>query len=315
MTSLPLKELVQSLMFSNLVYIDQIDEITRVIGYPQVTFLNGVPNGKDTQGYVLREGRNLFVIFRGTQDARDFINDIEAVVWDSITFDSTLKVHRGFHAQYKAIENQLNEYLMVNNTKFDTITFCGHSLGAALATIATVYFYYNNMDPYNPLATKYYKTVKVQTYGCPRLGDAAFGQYYTLCVSPENHWRVFNETDPAAEYPCQTSILSSDIYVHVPGNALCLIGSDPVSYQIQQVDNQQQLPVNFVKYLDQHHTALYMSRLLSLYNQEEEAILANYVVVEVVNDLVTEVMRIESNIEVQQHESVNTGEVGGCVVC
>jgi len=299
---------------ANLAYIDQIDQITKVIGYPQVTFLDGTSQGQDTQGYILREGRHLFVIFRGTENPSDFIDDMEAVVWDSLSFDSNLKVHRGFHAQYKAIETQLVNFLNQNHTKYDEITFCGHSLGAALATIATVYYFYNNMDPNNPSATMYAKKVKVQTYGCPRLGDAAFGQYYTLCVAPENHWRVYNETDPAAQFPCQTSILTSDIYVHVPGNALCLIGSDPVSYNVEQEDNEENLPIDFVSKLNQHHTALYMSRLLSLYDQEEEALLANYVVVEVVNDLVTEVLRIEEKLESVARGAAGSG-AGGCIVC
>jgi len=268
----PYKELVKTLMLANLAYMDQAEEITKVIGYPQVKFICGTKEGKDTQGYLLHEGRHLFVIFRGTNSPLDFINDIEAVKWDSLTFDSNLKVHHGFHMQYKAIETQLNDYLNANHFKYDEIIFCGHSLGAALATIATVYYNYNNTDPKNPTATHYKKTVKVQSYGCPRLADAAFGLYYQSCVKPENHWRVFNQTDPAAKFPSQTTIFSDDIYVHVPGNALSMIDGDPISYEVQQTDNNENLPINFPAQLDQHHTALYMSRLLSLNEQASKAV-------------------------------------------
>jgi hypothetical protein len=305
----PFPELVKTLMLANLAYINQIDQITRVIGYPQVKYIDGNVDKKDTQGYLLHEGRNLFVIFRGTENVRDFINDIEAVKWDHLTFDDNLKVHHGFHLQYKAIESQLNEYLSVNHEKYDTITFCGHSLGAALATIATVYYYYNNNDPNNVSATLYNKTVKVQTFGCPRLGDASFGQYYSLCVRPENHWRVYNETDPAAQFPSQTTLFSDDIYLHVPGSALCLIGTtDPVSYSVGQTDNNVSLPLDFITHLDQHHTALYMSRILSLNEQLEHQREATEAVVEVLDSVVTEVVNKEEG-------SGDSNKVGGCVVC
>jgi hypothetical protein len=260
----PFRELVKTLLLSNMAYFDQIEDVTRVIGYPQVKFFAGSLLGEDTQCYVMFEGRTAFVIFRGTEDASDFINDIEAVRWASVTFDPNIKVHKGFHLQYQAVASALSSYLTEHAPHYDEVVFTGHSLGGALATIATMYYYWNNQDAANPASTHITKVIRTQTFGCPRVGDANFGQYYSKCLLPENHWRVFNETDPAAQFPSQTALLSSDIYFHVPGNALCVNGTSPVTCEVGQEDNGVSLPWDFIIYLGVHHTKVYMARLLPL---------------------------------------------------
>ncbi len=259
----PFRDLVKSLMLSNLAYMNQLEEITAVIGYPHVKFICGSLQGQDAQGYILLEGRTAYVIFRGTDNAKDMINDVEAVRLESVSFDDKIKVHRGFHLQYKSIKDELASYLDEHQMQYDEVVFTGHSLGGALATIAVVYYHHQSQSVTSTRPSQL-KSIKAQTYGCPRVGDAAFGVYYQSCVSEENHWRVFNEGDPAAKFPSQTQVLNTDIYTHVGGNSLCLVGGVPTTYEVTQTDNNLSVPWDFFRQLDQHHTALYMQRLLQL---------------------------------------------------
>lgn len=130
----------------------RLDDSLATIGMAPSTVI--VDAGTDTQafGSTLPDGRRI-VAFRGTQPNRlkDLITDGKAsmVPWISLT-----RVHQGFSEAFTAIRPSVAGFLAGGGGAVVT----GHSLGAALATLAASVF---------PGAA-------LVTFGSPRVGDQAF---------------------------------------------------------------------------------------------------------------------------------------------
>jgi hypothetical protein len=123
--------------------------ILNAIGFTECTFFDR----KNTQGFLTRNATLGVLAFRGTEatDPRDAIMDARVILrpWDSG------QVHSGFRAGigevWKEVGSALKECAC-------PLLFTGHSLGAALATLAA--------SRHRPRA--------LYTFGSPRVGDAAF---------------------------------------------------------------------------------------------------------------------------------------------
>lgn len=122
--------------------------------------------------------------------------DIDQVILDSAHFpgiSSSVKVHDGFaNAQLKAAESVL---AAVNTalSKYPTtkVTLVGHSLGAAISLLDSVYL------PLHLPSTITYKTI---TYGMPRVGNQEFANY----VDGNTHihlTHINNKEDPVPVLP------------------------------------------------------------------------------------------------------------------
>jgi len=116
------------------------------------------------------------VAFRGTTDMRDVLRDIDA--W--LTPADTGRVHRGFKKTLEPLWEELSAHL--GNRP---VWFTGHSMGAALATLA---------------GTRHANTRAVYTYGSPRVGDAAYGKSAEAPI-----YRVVNNNDLVTRMPPLTS--------------------------------------------------------------------------------------------------------------
>jgi pimeloyl-ACP methyl ester carboxylesterase len=120
----------------------------------------GIPErlkSSGTDGYVAtRADATTFIVFRGTEAGKieDVIADLRTrpVAWSRGGL-----VHAGFAAAYLAIHDRLAELLAAPP---DRLVFVGHSLGAAVATLAASMF--QERQP------------TLVTFGSPRVGDADF---------------------------------------------------------------------------------------------------------------------------------------------
>ena len=91
------------------------------------------------------------------------------------------KVHRGFKKALDEIWTDLYAYLERIRGRGCSIWMTGHSLGAALATLA---------------GDRYKNTQAVYTFGSPRVGDAVFSENYkTPC------YRIVHNRDIVARIP------------------------------------------------------------------------------------------------------------------
>ena len=161
--------------------------------------------GNDSEMYTCDYDNKLSIIFRGTESMRDVLTDLNIIQVDMNLenfYDETPpEVHWGFYNQFKELKPDLDK--IINDYKSDDenkeIVFAGHSLGGALATIASVNYSYNNPN----------LSVNCITYGSPRVGDQQFADIFNKNV--KNSFRFVNDNDPI---PC---IPTSWRFRHVKG--------------------------------------------------------------------------------------------------
>ncbi|MCP4002713.1 MAG: lipase family protein [bacterium] len=132
-----------------------------------------------TQGYIARDEAKTFLVvsFRGTQiqEVKDLLADAD--VWPERAVGSRGSVHRGFRSAlsevWEDVESCLEEHSRSESPPF--IWFTGHSLGGALATLAS---------------SRYRGKQGVYTFGSPRVGDRVYHDDYV-----EQHYRFVNQND------------------------------------------------------------------------------------------------------------------------
>ncbi len=157
-----------------------------------------------TQGF-LAKNENIYVLaFRGTQPKKfeDINTDIRA-------YKSSLKegkIHAGFHEAYQDVEDEIVRIFLENEKWVWPLYITGHSLGGALATIAT-----QNLEHKikSQIAACY-------TFGSPRVGNR---QYEKNIKAP--FYRIVHSTDIV-------TLLPSIGYMHI-GDPRYLTYSRPES--------------------------------------------------------------------------------------
>jgi len=156
----------------------------------------------DVQFYTLDYEDELVIAIRGSSSISDFMND--SFCWTENFFDVNEKgcrVHAGFVEQYLSMRmNMLIEVFHAFSKNKKRVTFTGHSLGGALATICGCVV--KNTLPE--------LCVSVYTYGSPRVGNKIFAK---LFEAVDVSIRVVNGSDPVTTIPYWG-------YEHVKGETL-----------------------------------------------------------------------------------------------
>jgi triacylglycerol lipase len=147
-------------------------------GLRQRAFFNSVKTG--TQGFLVESIQTpLFaaLVFRGTEDARDFLTDLKAI--REPIGNGGAKVHEGF---VEALDSVWKDQVVPELEKITSpIFFTGHSLGAALATLATA--------RRRPTAT--------YTFGSPLVGNDAF----VRSLAETSIYRIVDGSDEVTKLP------------------------------------------------------------------------------------------------------------------
>jgi len=99
------------------------------------------------------------VAFRGTQpgNLKDLVADVRS---NPVAFEPGGRVHAGFLAAYQSIAQKIADWLAA--TEHRRLVLTGHSLGAAMATLAA--------------ATR--PAARLVTFGSPLVGDTAFARLF-----------------------------------------------------------------------------------------------------------------------------------------
>jgi triacylglycerol lipase len=144
------------------------------LGYKTIKFFNH----KGAQAYLLANDLERVLTFRGTEVTQpsDVLADLEAAMDPS---ESGGRVHQGFKGELDKLWNSIVEELDKENK---TLYITGHSLGAAMATVAT--------------SRLQHKTATLVTFGSPRVGNKEFVD--TLLTA---HYRVQNNNDDVTKVP------------------------------------------------------------------------------------------------------------------
>lgn len=138
----------------------------------------------DTQAFLVSNGDYAVLAFRGTEVTKN--TDIKT---DASAFKVSLvegRVHRGFSEAYKSVEPQVLEAL--KQVWGLPLYITGHSLGAALATVATQFLERDRIIR-DQIAACY-------TFGSPRVGNREYDRQFKSSI-----FRVVNTTDIVTVVP------------------------------------------------------------------------------------------------------------------
>lgn len=170
---------------------DFVHPMFQKVGFTDVKFFTG----DSTQCFVANNDAFVIVVFRGTEIRRrpdtsgfhihniiaDFKTDADIVLTD---WDQDRMVYRGFKNALEEVweKKGLIEYIKSKDTMNRTVWFAGHSLGAALATLAA--------DRYDGRIQGLY------TFGSPYVGNIDFVKYFRISA-----YRFVNNNDIVAHWP------------------------------------------------------------------------------------------------------------------
>jgi len=152
----------------------------------------------DTQAAVIYvpTDQSVYIAFRGSEkNLTDWSNNFQfrqQYYPYGDPAETDVRFHLGFMTAYLAVRHQLLEVL----TAFPQapLTFTGHSLGGALATIAALDVQYN-------LAGKTGQAIELYTYGSPRVGNDALVESFNRRVP--NSYRFVYGLDVVTRVPRQ----------------------------------------------------------------------------------------------------------------
>jgi triacylglycerol lipase len=156
----------------------EVDKTLNELGYDDINFIDN--NG--AQVYLLSNKDHTTIAFRGTEPG-----ELSDVVADLKTWKRKSKVsgrvHDGFYDELEKVWGKIG-FVLATRHKGKSLTICGHSLGAAMATLCAA-----------RLCDQGYKLV-LYTYGSPRVGNRAFMKSVTCC-----HHRWVNNNDAVTKVP------------------------------------------------------------------------------------------------------------------
>jgi len=215
--------------------------------------------------YTYIHNTTLHIVFRGTQGLQDVKTDIDEIRSELYPGNSEIKVHSGFLKQFNSIKEQLLDTIQTHKNRLTTVHFSGHSLGAALATLAAGYF-----SPIICLDNKIH--IVCHTIGCPRLGNKGFIKWWADKV--DESCRIINKHDPIPLIPV------NPFYTHINGgleinrkNQVKTIYRDsPMLLRILYLPWQ----IKCLNPLSYHHCDIYITRLKTLANWDINLLPATY---------------------------------------
>ena len=126
--------------------------------------------------HVKQDSGVTILIFRGTDNTKNVLTDIDLRPWQDDELD--MKLHRGFRDAAALLLVDIKEKYKLEKTVYLT----GHSLGGAIAQIAGLWL---NLDGYE---------VQVYTFGSPKVTP-------TFYANDPPHYRVIIESDPVPFMP------------------------------------------------------------------------------------------------------------------
>ena len=194
--------------------------------FEEVEFIHNKETGARCGVYVDKdiESKTIYVAFAGSDSKVDWIRtnfDIEEDVYTVPCTTApqekaeTLKVHKGFLKAWKSIEEPVWDKVsnvMLRSAGSGRVVVCGHSLGGAMATLAS-------LDLFCKAEARYQKSLSVITFGSPTVGNTSFRDTFDAII-PKSI-RVVTVYDPIPK----TTI---NDFVHVKGDIVIQgLGASP----------------------------------------------------------------------------------------
>lgn len=181
-----------------------------------------------------RNENAVIVSFRGTEDkGEDLATDL-SFGWERHWLRDTIygNVHGGFLEAFNRIQVMLGEKLKAESGRGLTIYITGHSLGAALATFASIYIMdrIERQRESGMSEDEVYKLGGLYTFGSPRVGTSQFAEQAEAKYNEHgvSAMRFRNANDTVTRYP--------SLLTHVGHLMHFLKDSEELSYNAEDQD-------------------------------------------------------------------------------
>ena len=154
--------------------------------------------------------RVLVVAFRGTESTSQLINELLETILTPPQGFLNGKVQAYFKTAFEDLWQCMESKVkaLVSKNPSYQIWVTGHSLGAALASLASASLAYYNIAPR--------QNIILYTFGSPRVGDYKYALQHDQLVN--NSWRV---------------VIDNDVVPHLPPLMLLLIKSGPYHHGVE----------------------------------------------------------------------------------
>jgi triacylglycerol lipase len=139
-------------------------------------------------GFAASKRKCFYLVFRGTQTVKEWIRNF-GIALNPYLLPSFGNVHDGFLQTYSSVRDEVSASLSERKGT-DRLFIAGHSLGAAIATLAA------------PDIEKNFglKVEAVYTFGSPRVGDDAFVRAFNGAMESRS-FRITNTSDIVTSIP------------------------------------------------------------------------------------------------------------------
>ena len=155
-----------------------IEEAVKKWGFDKFHFLDN----NETQAFIAGNDKLIVLAFRGTEPSKlkDVLADADILKLQ----DLGGRIHRGFYEALQFVWEDILDKIVEFQDNSQSILIAGHSLGAALATLAAAKLKHDK----DIIANGIY------TFGSPRVGDPAFQNNYDE-IFADRHFRFVNNND------------------------------------------------------------------------------------------------------------------------
>lgn len=141
----------------------------------------------DTEGFVAGNAEMIVISFRGTKDLRNWLTNLDAVLAKGPVGD----VHKGFYDAISSVWDDLVSTVKGMRQNGQPLWITGHSLGAALATLAAAKLLKDNVVE---------SISGLYTFGQPRTGNPVFAAWFDGLMKARM-FRFVNNNDIVPHVP------------------------------------------------------------------------------------------------------------------
>lgn len=215
---------------------------------------------------VERQGRCLYVCFKGCSTLSDFMTSVD--MRNCRLHGESLGVHNGFCERSKSLQSEVNYEIIKNcmNYEISDIIFTGHSAGGSTAQIFGLFSFDDIERDIN---------IHCYTFGSPKTGDECFKDAIEYCLG-ENLLRVETYNDIVCLLPMQNKFQHAGEVLLLKNGAIYKSQKDDEFFSYYHTDY-----VEFVKDLkskgllnkkeidgmiSDHYCDRYTSNIISLIN-------------------------------------------------
>lgn len=152
-------------------------------------------------GYLATKNQCAYVVFRGTESVSEWVGDGKFL--QAAFLEDWGKVHRGFRRIYQSCAQALINTIHQLNPEIKHLYVTGHSLGAALSTLACMEIFEKTR----------FKHLEHYTFASPRVGNLAFAKKFGTHITKS--YRIFNTEDIIPTEPKAATVGSMNQYAHI----------------------------------------------------------------------------------------------------